>query len=352
MQVPESLTILCDRAVRTSRCIDTRLGLNLALQAHRRARAEEEPKGILMATNAMAICQMGNGMHIFAMSTAIDAYRMGLALGERTGAANALLTLVSASHELFEIPSDESTQLLGRCLAEATALGDASLLVRTHNALGNNAVRYGHFAEGFVEFDRALAFVPQSDGTTPPGFIAGNVAHLAVRQVAAAPEEQRPALAPRAHALLDKALAMAVADRITGSELRAHLNRGRLHHVLGEQEEALRHYARALEMATRVNNTTRIADVNMDIAEAYTAVGSHAKAAAALETAYAVAEDIRPANQLKVICERLAEACQRAGDLGAAKRAREAAEKERAVYERERAHARREFEMILVSSAP
>ena len=348
MEALQSIVAECDRAVLTARSGDTRLGLRIASQAYRRAEAEGDEAALLAALNAVAICQSSNGAHINALGTAIDAYRLAVRLGDRKGAAHAGLSLASAAHDVFDSPAPESLMTIHRSVHEALTLGDASLQARAQNILGVSLVRSGELALAFDAFERALALLPATDGTTPAALLLGNIAHLAVRVAEAAPSpERRSQAVADAHRRIDVALARAVADNAIGAELRVHYNRGRLLRVEGRLDEALAGYSRALEIARRIKNRSRIADINIGIGQAFTAMGRHAEAVSAYEAAYAVADDIRPARQLQDACERRALACESAGDAPGAARAREQAARERAFYDRERSHALGELERIL-----
>jgi len=178
----EGLIVQCDRAVRTSRGGDSRAGLELAHKAHRRAREEGEPHGLVLAQNTVAICLSGRGAHVQALAAALDAHRMASELGWRAQAAHALLTLAASSYDLFESPDRRAIRTVERCLADALDIPDASLEVRTRNVL---AIMHGwrkSFDGGLAEFERAMARVEASDGSTPVSLLAGNIANLAVRK--------------------------------------------------------------------------------------------------------------------------------------------------------------------------
>lgn len=347
MDLDEGLIVQCDRAVRTSRGGDPRTGLDLARQAHRRAREEGEPHGILLALNTVAICLSGRGSHVLALATALDAYRMGREIGWRAQAAHALLTLGASSYDLFELPDKRSIALVRSCLDEALALPDASLEVRARNVLGIMLAWRRKFDESYAELARAMARVPESDGTTPPSLLAGNVAHIAVRKADAAQGEARAAAAADAHRRLDQALDQALAARSVGDELRVYFNRGWLRRLEGRHAEALADYERSLALARQLRNPARVADIATGIGDACTALERHAEAAEAYEAAYAVADQIRPAKQLHEACEKLAAAHDRQGHASAAEQARSDAARERAAFDRDRAHARAELERIL-----
>ena len=348
MPVLEAIVADCDRAVLTARSGDTRLGLRIASQAYRRAEADGEPHAILAALNAVAICQSSSGAHINALGTAIDAYRLAVRLGDRKGSAHAMLSLAAASHDLFDSPAPESLMSIHRCVHEALILGDASLQARAQNVLGIALVRCRQYAQGIDAFERALALLPVTDGTTPAALVLGNIAHVCVRLAGfgSTPPETAARIAD-AHRRIDVALERAVADQAVGAELRAHYNRGWLLRVEGRLDEALVSYSRSLALAERTKNRSRVADVNLGIGEVLTAQGRHAEAGVAYAAAYAVADEIRPAAQLQEACERRAVACEKVGDRDGAAAARELAARERAFYDRERAHARVELERIL-----
>ena len=349
MDLDEGLIVQCDRAVRTSRGGDPRMGLELARKAHRRAREEGEPHGVLLALNTVAICLSGRGNHVLALATALDAYHLGVQIGWRAQAAHALLTLAASSYDLFESPDRRSIGIVRRCLTEAIELPDASLEVRTRNVL---AVMLGwrkRFAESFAELERAIARVPASDGTTPRSLLAGNVAHLAVRKAAAAKGSSQAEAWDYAEEHLAHALAMALAGRSAGDELRAFYNRGWLRHLQGRNEEALADYGHALAIAGKLRNSARVADIQIGMGDAWLAMARATEAAEAYEAAYAVADEIRPARQLHDACERLGRVLRQQGAERAAKHAGAMAERERAVYERERAHAGSQLQRILAT---
>jgi tetratricopeptide (TPR) repeat protein len=346
-ELDEGLIVQCDRAVRTSRGGDPKRGLDLARDAHRRARAEGEPHGLLLALNTVAICLSGRGAHVLALATAMDAYKLAREIDWRAQAAHALLTLAASSYDLFESPDRRSIGIVRRCLAEALDLPDASLEVRTRNVLGIMLAWRKRFDEAYAELDRAVARVPASDGTTPVSLLAGNIANLAVRRADAARGEALPGARREAESHLGRALALALAGSSPGDELRVYYNRGWLRRQEGRNDEAIADYLRALKIATRLRNPARIADIQIGLGDAWLAMGRPREAVEAFEAAHAVGDEIRPARQLLDACERLERAWLLLEDSRGAKHAAGVARRERAVYERERAHAGAALQRIL-----
>lgn len=346
-ELDEGLIVQCDRAVRVSRGGDPRRGLELARAAHKRARDEGEPHGLLLALNAVAICLSGRGAHVLALATAMDAYKLGREIGWKAQTAHALLTLAASSYDLFESPDRRSIGIVRRCLAEALELPDASLEVRARNVLGIMLAWRKRFGEALAELDRAVARVPASDGSTPVSLLSGNLANLAVRRADSARGEALPAAREEAEGRLREALLLALAGESPGDELRVYYNRGWLRRQQGRFDEAIADYGLALRLARRLKNPARIADIQIGIGDTWLAADRPGDAAEAFEAAHAVGDDIRPARQLLDACERLERALSLKGDARAARHAAAVADRERKVYERERAHARAELQRIL-----
>ena len=343
----EPIVAACSRAVVTARGGDPRVGLKVASDAWRRAKAEGSRPALLVALNAVAICQSSNGAHINALGTAIDACRLARDLGDRRGGLHAMLSFSFAAVDLFRIPSPEFLVIVRRCRDEAAAMGDRSLEARAENTLGAAHMIGGEFGAGEEAYERALALLPATDGSTPSSLLLGNLANVAVRLTEVAPPWERAERAAEAHRRLGIALASAVEAQAVGNELRAHANGGWLLMIEGRYEEALERLRRALAIARRIRHQTHTGIVQMQMGDCHAAMGHDAEAAAAYEAGYAVADDIRPDRILQVVCTRRAHALERMGDRKGAARARAQAAEERALHDRELSHARRDFERFL-----
>ncbi|HEX5129557.1 MAG TPA: tetratricopeptide repeat protein [Usitatibacter sp.] len=336
----ESIAAACERAVLNARGGDPRLGFRISTEAYRKAKAEGGPAAVLTALNAVAICQASNGMHINALGTAMDAYRLAVELQEGRGRVHAMLSFAFAAIDIFRVPGPEFLEIIRRCRDEAAALRDASLQARAENTLGAAHMIAGDFAAARKAYQRALALAPATHGSTPESLVLGNLANVGVRMTEAAARDKRGELAAEARRLVEAALECAVADKAVGAELRAHANGGWLLALEGRHEEALDWLGRALAIARRCKHHTHVAVVNKQIGDALMALGRHAEAAEAYEAAFAVASEIRPDRVLQDVCNRRADALHRMGDAAGAARAFARAAEESVLYDRERSHAR------------
>ena len=343
----ESILSACNRAVLTARGGDPRVGLRIASDAYKRAQAEGSRPAMLAALNAVAVCQSINGAHINSLGTAIDAYRVGVELGDRRGALHAMLSFAYAAIEVFHVPVPGVDGVIRRCGDEAIALADPTLQVRVQNALGAAHMVSGDFSAQLHAYERALALVPRTDGTMPASLLLGNIANAAVRLVLTAQAGNRAERVADANRRLALALSSSVEDKAVVAELRAHANGGWLRQIEGRHEEALEWFRRALSIALRIRHHTNVAWIKMQMADSFTAMGRDAEAAAECDSAYAVAGDVRPSFALQEVCNRGAAALERMGDHAGAARMRVQAAEERALYDRELAHARRDFERFL-----
>jgi tetratricopeptide (TPR) repeat protein len=342
MLISESLIIECDRAVRTARSGDPRLGLDLARRAYRQARAEGTQSGLLLALNALALCQSTNGAYIEAVATAIDAFRLASQLGDGKAAVDALTTLAGASNFILAT-SDVAMQMLDRCLERAIALGDSTLEVRVRNVRGVNYAQAGRFEEAEAEYLAAIAMMSLTEGTTPPALVIGNLANLAVKRAAAAPESERAALSATAEARIEEAMAIAIKEHSKEAEVRIYYNRGLFRMHEGRYEEAIESFKRGLDLAILLNHKSRIIDSYIEMGSAYMALGQYDEAVAAFEAAYTQADAQRPSRQLQVACERLAIVYDQLDRSREAAHTRAVFEREKAEFERESVHARREL---------
>ncbi len=344
MIISEGLAIDCDRALRTTRGGDNRLGLEIARMAYRQARREAEPAGLLLALNTLAICQSTNGSYIEAVATAIDAFHLAKRLDDPLGIAHALTTLAGAAHNILD-SNEIALNMLEHSLALAVRLKDISLEVRVRNARGVQLGQLKRFDEAEAEYRRALALTGESDGTTPSCLIIGNIANLAVKHVVATPAEAegRAALIATAQQRVTDAMECALLEKASSAEVRAHFNLGVLCVQRGEYEEALRSLRKTIEVAERFHLVSRIVDAHIEMGAAYMALGRADDAVESYEIAYREAGALRPTPQLAVACERITSVYADAGRTGEANRSREVAERERAEYERERAQERREL---------
>ena len=340
---PEPIEVACARAVLQARGGDPRLGFRIASDAYQRAKAEGPPAALLVALNAVAVCQQSNGTHINALGTAIDAYRLAVELQDRPGRLHAMLSFAFASIEIFRVAGADFLLIIRRCRDEAAALRDASLQARAENTLGAAHMLGRNFTAGRKAYERALGLLPATDGSTPETLLLGNLANVAVRMAEVAPAGERAERIAEAHRRVAIALESAVAGQAVSAELRAHANGGWLLQIEGRHEEALESFHRALAIARRYKHHTHIAIVNMQIGDSCMAMGRHAEAADAFRAAYAVANDIRPDRVLQDICNRHADALYRMGDGDGSAEAFARAAEESVRYDRERSYARAEL---------
>jgi tetratricopeptide (TPR) repeat protein len=338
MPAPDSIASACDRAVRSARGGDPQVGIRMATEAYRRAKAEGPPGDLLTALNAVAICQASTGSHINALGTAIDAYRLAVELQDRNGRLHAMLSFAFAAIDIFRVPGPEYLAIIRRCRDEAAAMRDASLQARAENTLGAAHMIGGHFVLGREAYQRALGLLPATDGSTPESLLLGNLANVAVRMREKAPRDERAHRTTEAQRLVDAALACAVETGAVGAELLAHANGGWLLQLEGRHEEALEHFRRALALARRCKHHTHVAVANMQIGDSCMALGRDAEAVAAYEAALAVADNIRPDRVLQDVCNRLADARHRMGDADGAAQAFVRAAEESVRFQRERSH--------------
>ena len=314
----------------------------MLFRSYRQARAEGAQPELLLALNTLAICQGTSGSYIESVATAIDAFRLATKLADAEGAAHALTTLAGSSNYILDT-ADVAMKMLDHCLARGAALGDKSLEVRVRNARAVNLGLMNRFAEADEEFNQALALIDRSDGTTPASLIVGNIAHFHVKKAALAVAGSRPELLATAGKSIDVALEGAVREQNIGAEVRAYFNRGLLYLQVDDPRNALKLFAKSLELAEPLNLKSRVIDTYIEIGVAHVALEQFEEAAAAYDAAFKEADSQRPSKQLTVALEGLAAVYDKMELPRKAAHSRSMVKHERAEFERESQHARSEL---------
>lgn len=332
--------LLCRQAILTARGGDTRTGIQLAQRAWRLARADGQPRRLMQALNAMALCQLTAGRNIEAASTAIDAFRLAAKLPDRLAAMHALTTLLGASNHMYDT-LNATVPIAMRALELVRDDGDLALIVRLHNTLGVSLGMLGRHEEGEAALEAALRLAPDADRTTPPSMISANLAHAAVLRA-----RNQPADGSRiAQAAQRLAQARAVTDLEQSAEaqIRVWYCFGLFHHDRGDMTAAADALDRCIAEAVAMQHHTRSVDARLELVSVQIARGDTAAALASLDRAWMEADTIRPSRHAQAVCARLAELHAQTGNATEAARWHTLAEREQAGFDQERAIASREL---------
>ncbi|MBL8515647.1 MAG: hypothetical protein JNM76_01655 [Betaproteobacteria bacterium] len=341
MEIPSTdPALLCGQAVLTARGGDTRVGLQLAQRAYRLARADGDPRTLMLALNAMALCQLTAGRNIEAASTAIDAFRLAEKLDNRLGAMHALTTLLGASNHMYDSLSD-TLGMLERALAIAREEGDLALVVRVHNAWGVALGLMGHQEEADVELVKALELAPMTDRSTPPSMIVTNRAYMAVTWARAHPADAQAVDLARSR--LDDALRVADEEESNEARIRARYCLGMFRHDQKDLTGAVEALESAIQLAVTMHHHTRSVDARLELVPIQLALEDITAAFGTLDAACMEADLIRPSRQLQVVCAQLADLHARQGDAAKSDEWRRRAETETASFAQERAAAASEI---------
>ncbi len=332
----------CKHAILTSRCGDTRLGLMLAQQAYRQARAIGSNEALLEGLNALAICQATSGCYIESVACAIDAFRLARRIGNHLASLHALTTLIGASNHLLDTGA-ATLSMVDRTIPAATELADFALVVRLRNLRGVILGALGRFSEGEKELLLALSASEHADRTTPASMIVGNLANLAVRQLSSAEPEVRLAVISNAEKRLADALAIALTEKSAEAEIRAWFNSGLLRAGKNELDQAREAFQRSLDLALQLKHLARAIDARIELGIVLARKSQHEEAIHIFETAYADADATRPSKQLHVATEHLENIYHSLGREREAGAASATAARERSEYDRERENAAREL---------
>lgn len=306
--VTEALQAACDNAIRSSRRGDTRSSIGLARHAYRLAR-HEGPEAELLALNALALCQGANGSFIESIATSIDAFGLARQHQHRLCAAYALNTMASSASFILDA-NDVVLDMLQVCRAEAEALDDAPLLVRTHNTFGLVYGLLWRFDDADREYDQGIALVNAAGGRagliTPGYLMLGNRAFLAVQRARAAPAADFNKFAFEADLRIEHVRSIATAKMNIDAEARAYFCLGQLRGLQGRAAEALNAFSEALSRAMQIHHNPRLIDTNIEMSKLYAEQQSFDEALAALEAAYEIADANRPTAKVTDICEGMA----------------------------------------------
>lgn len=350
--VSETLQSACDNAIRVARRGDTRSSVGLARHAYRLAR-EESRQAELEALNALALCQIANGSFIEAIATAIDAFGVGDALGDRGGKAHALSSMAGAAPFILDANS-LALEMLDTCVHEAEAIGDSVLAARAHNTSGIVYANMQRFDEGDRHFELGMKLVETGDNRAavfvPHYLFLGNRAYLAVQRVKADPAVGDPAQRQRdaedALARIDQVLKISGAESNIDAEARAYFCLGQLRAHLDEPEAALQAFQETLRRATQIRHNPRIIDTRIEMSRLYRSAGRHEEAIQALEAAYELADANRPSNRVPTICEALADALAHLGRDREAVLHRAKTQHEQEAFQRQNDHAVRDLQLF------
>ncbi|MEO8384319.1 MAG: hypothetical protein ABI583_03680 [Betaproteobacteria bacterium] len=332
----------CRHAILSSRGGDTRLGLVLAQQAYRQARAIGTDEALLEGLNALAICQATSGCYIESVACAIDAFRLARRIGNRLGTLNALTTLIGASNHLLDT-GGATLSMVDRTILAVTELDDLALVVRLRNLRGVILGALGRFSEGTAELSLALSLSQRSDRTTPASMIVGNLANLAVREFNNVEQAQRAALVKNAESRITDALAIAHNEKSAEAEIRAWFNSGLFRAGQNELILARDAFQRSLGLALQLKHLARAIDAKVELGSVFARLLQYEEAIHVFETAFVDADATRPSKQLHVASEQLEKIYRLLGRNREATASAETALRERKEYDRERENAAREL---------
>lgn len=332
--------LLCRQAILTARGGDTRTGIQLAQRAWRLARADGQPRALMQALNAMALCQLTAGRNIEAASTAIDAFRLAEKLDDRLAAMHALTTLLGASNHMYDT-LQATVPIAERALELVRNDGDLALIVRLHNTRGVSLGNLGRHDEGEAALEEALRLAPDADRTTPPSMISANLAHAAVLRARNQPDDA----AGIAHATrrLEQARAIAELERSAEAQIRIWYCYGLFHRDRGQLADAEEALLRCIGEAVRMHHHTRSVDARLELAQVHVARDDLAAALSTLDKAWMEADIVRPSRHAQAVCAQLAALHAQAGNATETTRWQALAEREQASFDQERAVASREL---------
>lgn len=348
MNSPElnaSVDLLAERSILTVRAGDLRNGLALARRAAQLGRMEGEAQ-TLVALNALGLVQGACGLFIESIASCIDAYALALRLNDLRAALHAAVTAAGAGTFILEA-GDVTEALLARCTLESRKLGDEALLVRIDNTYGIYYLNFKRFDEGIAAYERALK-VDNQPGTrawlyTPRYLVAGNLAYLHVQRALSAGPAEHEEVVATARQRIETALEVAQEFRNIDAEARARFGLGVLLTHLGEFENALDCFERAIVFARKINHQPRLTDSLFEMGKTRMAMGQHDDAIKAFDDAYAVADSNRPTLRIPMICDEQARAYEALNRSREAAHCRAKAAKERELLGVESAHAMREL---------
>ncbi len=312
--------------------------MDLLRGVYRRTKSGENAVGRFSALDSMALVLSMKGAYIESQATAIDAYRIAIGLQDKARALHALTTVAHASAFIMG-SSPFLFELLDRCLVEATAIADATLLMHVRNTRALLLVRQGKFDAALAEIDIVLALLPRTDGTLPESVVAVYAVAMRVRKAAAGEGEERARAQVEAEAAAE--LARQTATRAGNREALARLDYslGCLRRQQGRHVEALAALHNALAISHSMKLLYGATIIQLEQAEVYRDLGQFEDALASYEGAHLSAELCRPCKELHIASKGLAEVDELCGDHVAASRMREVAEREARQHGRECASA-------------
>jgi len=308
--------------------------MDLLRGAWRRAKNGDNAAGRFSALDGMALVLSMQGAYIESQATAIDAYRIAIALQDKARAVHALTTVVYASAFIMD-GNAFLAGILDRCLAEAVTIGEPTLLMHVHNTRALLLVRQRRFDAALEEIAIVRSLLPRTDGTLPESIVAVYEVAMRVRKARVSVGGERSRIQAEAEAAAD--IARQTATRAGNREALARLDYslGCLRRQQGRHNEALAALHNALALSHSMKLLYGATIIQLEQAEAYRDLGQFDDALSSYEGAHLSAELCRPCKELHLASKGLADVHELRGDRAVAVRMRDVAEREARQHERE-----------------
>ena len=331
-----SIATAAARSIALARRGEPRAALNLALQARRQAQSLETERGELEALNAAAVVHLIRGDAVSAVATAIDARDLAQRAGDRSLLGQAQVSLQMSA---FILGAAEGVHAaLRECTREALESGDLDVEARARTALGVVLGDGGHFDAAAYEFDRALRLCREADlATLSEARILANVANLHRKRAGAYLAQGYEArglhecgLAIR---VAREACRLAAVEGAVSVEIDALAIAGCAHEQRGEPARARILLSESIALGRAARCPSAVVWVLCELARMQLAAGDLEDAGAVYGEALDLASELRPSRKIAAACFGLAEVAARQGDAGAAERWRERGAEEAAAFE-------------------
>lgn len=344
-----SISAAARRAIALAKGGDARAGLNLALQARRRAQGLEMGQGELEALNAAATVHLIRGDTIAAVAAAMDACSLARRTGNRVIYGHAFVSLKISAYNLGAC--DDVVEALARCAHEAQELGDGGIEMRARLGLGVVLGDKGRFDDARTQFLKALPLAELNREASGPSRVIANLANLHRKRAVDHREAGREAEArhelSEAIRVSRHARRLAAAEGHLAVEIDALGIEGCAQALSGDRELAHALLQASAELGRKSRCPTAVVWVLCELGRNRVAAGELEAARAAYTEALEVAADTRPSRKIGVACEALAGIDELAANPVGARFWRERAADEIAQFEIARLQTRRQLLEVL-----
>jgi tetratricopeptide (TPR) repeat protein len=344
-----SIAAAARRAIALAKGGDARAGLNLALQARRRAQGLELGQGELEALNAAATVHLIRGDTIAAVAASMDACSLARRTGNRLLYGHAFVSLKISAYNLGAC--EDAVAALARCAHEAQELGDGGIEVRARLGLGVVLGDAGRFDAARAEFLKALPLSEVNREASGPSRVISNLANLhrkrAVAHREAEREEQARHELQEAIRVARHARRLAAAEGHLAVEIDALGIEGCAQALAGDDALAHALLLASAQLGRKSRCPTAVVWVLCELGRNRLCAGDLEGARAAYTEALEVAADTRPSRKIAVACAALAEIDAMAGNPVGEQAWRERAADETAQFEIARLQTRRQLLEVL-----